>query len=229
MPISFNQLNSFEKFMIKILKKISDVQELTFHGWVILRVLVDDQCAEIGLDKCVCLAVYHNSSTLTLTQGSCKTNEPSFYKDLYTKKLSYINANSLCKIIQYICLLLYIMYLMRISWLSHRFSSWLTRDQHHHLHPFQQRKHKLEFILRFLFIFSINVHMHNTNVIFQFLIPHKLLRFWSTTLFWQFIYHLILVPKILYSRKNCQSFLEKSKCLFTEKNSFNKLSKYLFI
>lgn len=93
------------------------------------------------------------------------------------KKLSYINAKSLCKIIQYICLLLYIMYLMRISWLSHRFSSWLTRDQHHHLHPFQQRKHKLEFILRFLFIFSINVHMHNTNVIFQFLIPHKLLRF----------------------------------------------------
>lgn len=153
--------------MIKILKKISDVQELTFHGWVILRVLVDDQCAEIGLDECVCLAVYHNSSTLTLTQGSCKTNEPSFYKDLYTKKLSYINAKSLCKIIQYICLLLYIMYLMRISWLSHRFSSWLTRDQHHHLHPFQQRKHKLEFILRFLFIFS-NVHMHNTNVIFCF-------------------------------------------------------------
>lgn len=144
------------------------------------------------------------------------------------KKLSYINAKSLCKIIQYICLLLYIMYLMRISWLSHRFSSWLTRDQHHHLHPFQQRKHKLEFILRFLFILS-NVHMHNTNVIFLFLIPHKLLRFWSTTLFWQFIYHLILVPKILYSRKNCQSFLEKSKCLFTEKNSFNKLSKYLFI
>lgn len=39
-----------------------------------------------------------------------------------------------------------------------------------------------------------------------FLIPHKLLRFWNTTLFWQFMHHLILVPKILYSRKNCQCF-----------------------
>lgn len=135
--------------MLKILKKFpmfTDVWELTFHGWVILRVLVDDQCAEIGLDECVRLAVYHNSSTLTLTQGSCKKKLPSFYKDLETytlEKLSYMNAKCidffLYKIIQCICLLLYIMYLMRISWLSHRFSSWLTRDQHHHLHPFQRK------------------------------------------------------------------------------------------
>lgn len=84
--------------MLKILKKFpmfTDVWELTFHGWVILRVLVDDQCAEIGLDECVRLTVYHNSSTLTLTQGSCKKKLPSFYKDLETytlEKLSYMNA-----------------------------------------------------------------------------------------------------------------------------------------
>lgn len=66
------------------------------------------------------------------------------YLHSYTlEKLSYMNAECieffLYKIIQCICLLLYIMYLMRISWLSHRFSSWLTRDQHHHLHPFQRK------------------------------------------------------------------------------------------
>lgn len=73
--------------MFEILKKFqmfTDVRELTFHGWVILRVLVDYQCAEVGLDECVRLTVYHYSSTLTLTQGSCKTNKPSFYKDLQT-------------------------------------------------------------------------------------------------------------------------------------------------
>lgn len=119
------------------------------------------------------------------------------------KKLSYINAESLCKIIQYICLLLYIMYLMRISWLSHRFSSWLTRDQHHHLHPFQQRKHKLEFILGFLFIFS-NVHMHNTNVIFS--VPDTS----QTTMILK--YHIILAIYI-------SSYTGTKNTLFNEKLS----------
>lgn len=111
----------------------------------------------------------------------------------------------LYKIIQCICLLLYIMYLMRISWLSHRFSSWLTRDQHHHLHPFQERKHKLKFLLIFLIMFS-NLHMHNTNVIFSVSDTSQTTTILEYHIILTFMHHLILVPKILYSMKNCQSF-----------------------
>lgn len=55
---------------------------------------------------------------------------------------------------------------MRISWLSRRFSSWLTRDQHHHLHPFQERKHELEFISIFLFI--LVTYTCTTYILFSF-------------------------------------------------------------
>lgn len=74
-----------------------------------------------------------------------------------------------------------------------------------------------------------NLHMHNIYVIFSVSDTSQ-----TTTIL---EYHIILTiyassdpgTKNTLFKENCQSFLEKSKCLFTEINSFNKLSKYLFI
>lgn len=62
-----------------------------------------------------------------------------------------------------------------------------------------------------------NLHMHNIYVIFSVSDTSQ-----TTTIL---EYHIILT---IYASSD-PGFLEKPKCLFTEINSFNKLSKYLFI